>query len=258
MEEELLVDCVDGICTITINRPQRRNALSVAISNRLSMLWEHLDSDAQVKAIILTSADCGTFCAGMDLREAAELNTLGSDVLTRLRDPYQRAMRRCQKPIIAAMTGNFIAGGMMLALNADIRIGLAQTVGGISEAQIGRGAPWGVPLAWMLPQAVLSELILCGTPMPVEKLFNHGFINSVEPTPDDVRKKARALAERIKNNAPLSVRAGKRMIQAAMDLGCEAGFAEADRIYKEVYASADAIEGPRAFAEKRPPKWLGR
>lgn len=249
----------DGIATITINRPERRNALSAAAADRLHSLWERVDAEQGVRVVVLTSADCGTFCAGMDLKEAAEVKReRGIDILQALADPFYERMREVTKPIVAAMTGHFTAGGMMLCLNSDLRVGLAGTMGGITEAKLGRGSPWAVPLLWMLPQPVLMELTLTGDLMPIERLHQLGFVNDVMPTPDAVRDRALALARRIRDNAPLTVAAGKEAIVKAMDVGCRAAFAEAKRIYAKVYASEDAQEGPRAFTEKRPPVWKGR
>jgi enoyl-CoA hydratase/carnithine racemase len=256
-------DCVlygvtDGIATMTLNRPERRNALSVAAANRLRELWDQIDQDPGVRVAILTSADCGTFCAGMDLKEAAELKQRENvDILSRIRDPFCARMRELKKPVIAAMTGHFAAGGMMLTLGADIRIGLAGTQGGITEAKVGRGSPWAVPLLWMMPQPILMEMILTAGLVPIERLHQVGFVNYVEATPDAVRGRARTLAAAIRDNAPLSVTAGKASLFAGMDLGCAAGLDEAKRLHRVVYESRDAEEGPRAFAEKRAPRWLG-
>jgi enoyl-CoA hydratase/carnithine racemase len=195
----------------------------------------------------------------MDLKEAAQVRAQrGLDILEVLKDPYYERMRRLTKPIVAAMTGHFTAGGMVLALNADLRVGLAGTWGSIAEAKVGRGSPWAVPLLWMLPQPVLMEMTLTAEPVAIERLRDLGFINYVEPTPDAVRERARALALCIRDNAPLTVRAGKQSILRAMALGCDEGFREAKEIYRAVYASQDAQEGPRAFAEKRRPVWSGR
>lgn len=257
MDSELITERRGKVCVVTINRPHRRNALSVSVSNGLSALWKRIDGNPDVSAVVLTSADCGTFCAGMDLKEAAELNASGQDALGFFDDPYQSAMLACSKPIVAAMTGDFLAGGMMLALNADLRVGMAGTVGGITEVRMGRGSPWGVPLVWMLPHAILSEIVLCGGPLPVETFQEHGFVNAVEDTPEAVRARAFAYADLIATNAPLSVVAGKRMIRSGMNLGYEAALRAADDIYRPVYASRDAAEGPRAFAERRAPAWRG-
>jgi enoyl-CoA hydratase/carnithine racemase len=123
---------------------------------------------------------------------------------------------------------------------------------------MGRGSPWAVPLLWMLPQPVLMELVLTGETVPIEQLASYGFLNYLEDTPDTVRARALQLARKIVEGAPLSVKAAKASVLAAMDLGLENGLIEAGRLHEEVYASEDAIEGPKAFAEKRKPNWQGK
>jgi enoyl-CoA hydratase/carnithine racemase len=258
-DNDVLYRVEDGIATVTINRPAQRNALSVAVGNRLTWLWQEIDRDPDVRVAVLTSADCGTFCAGMDLKEAAAIAAEGrGDILSRFDDPFQERMRHVAKPIVAAITGHFMAGGMMLALNADIRVALAGITAGITEAKVGRGSPWAVPLLWMLPQPLLMEMTMTGDLIPIERLHAVGFINHLEPTPDAVRARAMKIAACIRDNAPLSVRAAKASLLRAMSVGCEDGLVQAKRIYEAVYGSEDAQEGPRAFAEKRPPIWRGR
>ena len=251
---------IDGhIATVSINRPERRNALSVEAANGLHAIWEQIDTDPKIRVAILTSAPCGTFCAGMDLKQAAQIRAeQGVDILSLINDPFHQRMREVKVPIIAAMTGHFAAGGFMLMLNSDIRIGLAGTTGGVTEVKRGRGSPWAVPVLWQLPQAFVMELLLMGDSYPVEKFQELGFVNYVEADTDAVLARARAMAEVIVANAPLSVAAAKVSTMRALSLGCDAGLAEAARIYEPVYASDDAQEGPRAFAEKRDPVWHGR
>jgi enoyl-CoA hydratase len=230
-----------NIATITIDRPQRKNALSVEAMNALTDAWERLETDA-----------------GLDLKQASEIRARdGVDILTLMRDPMQTAMRKVTKPIVAAMTGSMMAGGMLLALQCDLRVALSGTRAGITEVRMGRGTPWAVPLLWMLPQPLLLELVLTGETMPIERLAEFGFTNYLEGTPDAVRARARYLAEKIVEGAPLSVKAAKASILAGMDLGCAQGLIEASRLHVAAYASLDAIEGPRAFAEKRKPVWQG-
>lgn len=258
VQEPVLFSVEDGIAHIKLNRPERRNALSVATSNRLRELWDIVDEDKDVRVVVLDAAECGTFCAGMDLKEAAEIKQkTGEDILGLIKDPFLERMRLVQKPIIAALTGQFTAGGMMLALNSDLRVGVRGTTGGIAEARRGRGSPWAVPLAWMVSLPVAMEMILTGEPVTVERLYDLGFINHVEPTVDAARNKAFGLARLIAGNAPLSVYAGKKSLMRAIDLGCERGLVEAKDIHKVVYESNDAQEGPRAFLEKRKPQWTG-
>jgi enoyl-CoA hydratase/carnithine racemase len=249
----------DGVATITIDRPERKNALSVEAMNGLTDAWARVEADSQARVVILTSADCGVFSAGLDLKQAAEIRARdGVDILTLMRDPMQTAMRTVSKPIIAAMTGSLMAGGMLLALKSDLRVGLRGTRAGITEVKMGRGTPWAVPLLWMLPQPLLMELVLTGETMPIERLAENGFVNYLEDTPEAVRERALQLARKIVEGAPLSVKAAKATVLAAMDLGCEKGLTEAYRLHAETYASLDAIEGPKAFAERRKPVWQGK
>lgn len=256
---ELLYSVDSGIATVTLNRPQRRNALTPSLTRLLRDAWQAIESDPAVRVAILTATPCGAFCAGMDLREAARLSAeTGKDILSLLTDPFNSTMRSMRKPVIAAMNGHFAAGGMALALSCDLRVGLAGSRGGITEVKVGRGSPWAVPLLWMMPQPLLMETVLTGDMLPVERLHQVGFINYIETTAEAVLERAQELAQRIASAAPLSVQAAKQSLNEAMSLGCDAGIHNANEIYKSVYASEDAIEGPRAFAEKRAPQWRGR
>jgi enoyl-CoA hydratase len=249
----------NGIVTITIDRPERKNALSIEAMNALTDAWERAEKDTQARVVILTSTDCGVFSAGLDLKQASEVRARdGVDILTLMRDPLQTAMRKVSKPIIAAMTGSLMAGGMLLAIKSDLRIGLRGTRAGITEVKMGRGSPWAVPLLWMLPQSLVMELVITGETMPIERLAEHGFVNYLEDTPDAVRARALQLARGIVEGAPLSVSAAKASLLAAMDLGCAEGLLEANRLHVQAYASEDAIEGPKAFSEKRKPVWQGK
>lgn len=255
----LIYTVEDGIATVKINRPEQRNAMSIEVANGLHDLWAQIDDTPDVRVVIFTSADCGTFCAGMDLKETSRIKSeTGKDILSFMKDPFQHRMRRVRVPIVAAMTGHLIAGGMMFSLNCDLRVGLAGSKVGITESRIGRGSPWGMPLLWMIPQPLFMEMVLTAELYPIERFQELGFINYLEPTPDAVRARALELARKIRDNAPLSVAAGKQSILAAMSVGCENGLELAWQLYRPAYASEDAQEGPRAFAEKRPPQWKGR
>ena len=123
----------DGIATVMIDRPERKNALSWQAMEGLTDAWERAERDPAVRVIVLTSADCGVFCAGMDLKQAAEVRTNeGVDLISKARDPMQNNMRSITKPILAAMTGSLMAGGMMLTLNCDLRVGLRGARAGIT------------------------------------------------------------------------------------------------------------------------------
>jgi enoyl-CoA hydratase len=249
----------EGIATVTLDRPAQRNALSIEAMNGLHEMWEQIDQNPDVRVVILTSSDCGTFCAGLDLKQTAAIKQqTGKDILSFMKDPFHFRMRRVKVPIIAAMTGHLMAGGMLMSLNCDLRVGLSGSRVGITESKIGRGSPWAMPLLWMLPQPILMELVLTAELMPIERLRELGFVNYLEASPDAVRERALTLARQIRSNAPLSLEAGKRSILTAMSVGCDAGLEMAWHIYRRTYESDDAQEGARAFAEKRPPRWTGR
>lgn len=245
------------VARITLDRPHRRNAIDVTMANALTAIWRRLDEDEEILAAVVDAADCGVFCAGMDLKDMAAIRAEGDDPLNRMEDPFQERMRAVSKPIVCALVGRFTGAGVLIAMGADIRVGLAGTSAAISEVRFGRGTSWAVPLLWMLPQPILSEMMLTGDPYPVEQLARQGFVNHLETSVAAVRARSMQLARRIAENAPLSLRAAKASLAAGMDLGCAAGLARAAELHRPVYASGDAGEGARAFAEKRAPRWAG-
>ena len=199
---EILYEVRDGIALITLNRPAQRNALSIAASERLYDLWGEIDQDKTVKAAVITASECGVFCAGMDLKDAARVQREhGTDILQTLRDPFFERMRNVAKPLIAALNGHFTAGGMVLAANCDLRVGKAGSHAGIAEARVGRGSPWAVPMLWQMPQAILMEMVLTGAMQPTERLHEIGFLNYLEPDSAAVLARAIELNPRLRIQA---------------------------------------------------------
>ncbi|HDY83204.1 MAG: enoyl-CoA hydratase/isomerase family protein [Gammaproteobacteria bacterium] len=260
MSEDLVLYEVENyIATITLNRPHRRNALAVESFDRLNQIFKEIDQNPDVRVAIITGSDCGTFCAGMDLKQAAEIREKeGVDVLSKIGDPSFASMRDIRTPLIAAINGHAPAGGMMLSLNCDLRVAVESATLAITEVHRGRGSPWAMPLFWQMPQSLVTELTLVGDPMPIKRFYDIGYINYLEPTVEKMMERARALAGRIASAAPLSVEAAKLSAMAAMDLTTGHALKEASRLHEKAYQSEDAIEGPRAFAEKRAPVWKGR
>lgn len=244
----------DGpVVTITINRPERRNALSREVREGLRDAWQRFEQDPTGKVAILTGAGDRAFCAGMDLKEAKETTlripprgfvpTLGDDI-------------RLTKPTIAAVNGAAIAGGWLLAQMCDLCVAAEEATFAITEVKVGRGTPWAAPLIHMLPQRICMEVLLTGDAMSATRLHELGYVNRVVAR-EHLVSEAHTLATRIALNAPLTVRACRDLVYASTEMGRSDALQAANRLFEPVYLSEDAQEGPAAFVQKRSPNWKG-
>jgi enoyl-CoA hydratase/carnithine racemase len=252
--DSVLFERSDGIARLTINRPEARNALNQAVRDGLFAGLREFIGDDDSQVLILTGAGDKAFCAGADLKEMADtgLRVPPPDWL-----PYLGRNLHTDKPIIAAVNGVAYAGGFFLAQQCDLVIAADTARFAITEARWSRGAPWAAPLPWLIPPRVAMELLLTADPIDAERAHQIGLVNRVVPAAD-LLAEAEAMAQRIMENAPLSVRASKAMVYAAAERGWSDAIDEGGRLFEPVYLSEDAQEGPRAFQEKRPPQWKGR
>jgi enoyl-CoA hydratase/carnithine racemase len=239
---------------VTIDRPEVRNALDRSVREGLFAAVRRFDADPDAAVLVLTGAGDVAFSAGGDLKEMAAdaLAVPPPDFLPQLQRNLSTA-----KPVIAAVNGLAYAGGFLLVQNCDLVVAAEHARFAITEVTVGRGAPWAAPLPSLLPPKVALQLLLTGDPISAERAFQLGLVNVVVPG-DRLQAEVQALGERIARNAPLSVRAAKEMVYATRELPLHEAYAEAERLFAPVYASADAQEGPRAFRDKRPPRWTGR
>jgi enoyl-CoA hydratase/carnithine racemase len=244
----------NGVAWLTINRPEARNALSKAVRAGLWDGYRRFNADETARVLVLTGAGDKAFCAGGDLKEMAE-ETLQIPPPDFLPQPGRNI--EVAKPTVAAVNGVAYAGGFLLAQNCDLCVAADTASFAITEVKVGRGAPWAVPLPWLVPGRVAMEILLTGDPVGAARAFELGLVNQVVPA-DKLRSAAQALAERIAANAPLSVLAAKRTVRLAAEHPLSDAFAAAEEIWAPVYLSADAQEGPAAFRERRRPQWKGR
>ena len=212
------------------------------------------DADAAAKVLVLTGAGDVAFSSGGDLKEMAEnaLQVPPPDFLPRLGYNIHTV-----KPVIAAVTGIAYGGGFLLAQMCDLCIASENAMFAITEARWGRGAPWAAPLPWLIPPRIALELLLTADPISAARAHEVGLVNRVVPLAE-LRAATAAMAQRIADNAPLSVRAGKAMVYEAAETGLRDALTAGDRHFEPAYTSHDAQEGPRAFREKRKPNWQGR
>lgn len=252
--DEVLFEVQDGVALVTINRPEARNALNRAAREGLFDAFRAAEADPDCRVVIVTGAGDKSFCAGADLKElAAEGITVpGKDFTPRLRKNVD-----INKPVIAAVNGPAYAGGFLLAQMCDLCIAADTASFAISEAKWGRGAPWAAPLSAMLPQRVMMELLITAEPLSAQRMYELGLVNRITSR-DNLLTEARAMAQSIARNAPLTVAGHLTLTYMCADMGATAAEDAADEFFKWIYASEDAQEGPRAFREKRTPEWQGR
>ena len=252
--DSVLFKVADGVAWVTINRPEARNAINQAVSEGLSEAWDRVESDDDIAVAVLTGAGEVAFSAGADLKEMAARaeRELPSHLLG-----GRLANGEVSKPVIAAVNGVAYAGGFNLVMQCDLCVAADHARFGILEAKVGRGSPWANQLGWLIPPRAAIELLCTAEPISALRAYELGLVNRVVPAAQ-LRSATAELTTAITANAPLTVRAGKAMVRATAGLSPAEAAAVADGIYEPVYASEDAQEGPRAFAEKRPPRWQGR
>jgi enoyl-CoA hydratase len=248
----VLVEQRDRILLITINRPQAKNAVNAAVSQGLADAMDRLDDDAGLSVGILTGAG-GSFSAGMDLKAFAR----GENVVVEGRG-MGFTERPPVKPLIAAVEGYGLAGGMELALACDLIVASKDGAFGIPEVKRGLVAGGGglLRLPQRIPYAVAMELALTGDHLPAVRAHELGLVN-VLAEPGEVLDAAIALAEKITANGPLAVAATKKIVVQARDWSSAEMWRKQMEIFLPVFASNDAKEGAIAFAEKRAPRWTG-
>ncbi|MFD1540967.1 crotonase/enoyl-CoA hydratase family protein [Nonomuraea guangzhouensis] len=260
-EPAALVERRDHIMLITLNRPEVRNAVNAALTRAVGEALDEADADASVRAVVLTGAGDKAFCAGADLKEVArgEFSTEGFKPHWGFAGCVTHPIA---KPVIAAVNGFALGGGTEIALWADLVVASETAAFGLPEVKRGiiAGAGGAFRLAAQLPTKAALEILLTGEPVSAADALRLGLINRVV-APDQVVPAALALAETISANAPLSVQASKRIARGISDGTIPSERAAWERTAAEgaaIMRSADAKEGPRAFAEKRAPVWEGR
>ena len=254
MTDIVEVERHDAVLVIAINRPDRRNAVTAAVSVAIADALDRLDSDAGLSVGILTGRG-GTFCAGMDLKaflagERPELEGRGFGGLTE--SPPQ-------KPLIAAVEGFALAGGCELALACDLIVAADDANFGLPEVTRGLVAGSGglVRLPQRIPRAIALEFALTGDRLDAKTAFDRGLVNRLTP-PGGALDGALALAARIVRNGPLAVRMTKRIVNESAAWPQQEIWERQRPLVESVLESEDAREGAAAFTEKREPVWSGR
>ena len=251
----MLYEKRDHIAIVTINRPEAMNAFTAEMLRAMDAAFADFNADPDLWVAILTAAGGKSFSSGMDLKEAIPAMAGGDEL--GYEDHTKRPFSDVFKPIIAAVNGYCIAGGLEFLQGTDLRVAAEHATFGLGEVRWGIIPTGGshIRLPRQIPWAVAMELLLTGRPIDARRAYDIGLVNQVVPA-SELMPAALKLAEVICKNGPLAVRTAKEI--AVRSLGLESGFVLEKALGARVFGSDDAKEGPRAFAEKRPPRFTGR
>ncbi|MEQ1499290.1 MAG: crotonase/enoyl-CoA hydratase family protein [Novosphingobium sp.] len=252
-ENAVLTEVEDGVLIVTMNRPEAKNAMNKAQAEGINAAMDRLESDPDLRCAILTGAG-GTFCSGMDLKgflrgERPSIEGRGFGGLTEWTP---------SKPVIAAVDGYALAGGMELAMSCDLIVANAASKFGIPEAKRGLAAAAGglIKLPRQIPPRIAMELALTGDFISAARAYELGFINRVVDGPS--LDAAKDLAKAVAANGPLALIASKAVIRQSHTWSDAEMWAKQGALVGGVFVSEDAREGSLAFAEKRQPNWKGK
>jgi enoyl-CoA hydratase len=253
-EPAVLTEVADGVMIITINRPQKKNAVNKDVAMGIAAALDALDADDNTHVVILTGAG-GTFCSGMDLEAFVQ----GETPYVEGRGFAGMVQRSTDKPLIAAVEGYALAGGCELAITCDLIVAADNSKFGIPEVKRGLAAAAGglVRLPRQISSRVAMEMALTGDFVDADRALSLGLINQIAPAGEALAQ-AKALAAKIAENGPLAVKRSKQVIKESIDWSQDDMFDKQQVIVNPVFSSEDAIEGATAFKEKRKPNWKGR
>jgi len=248
-----------GIATITINRPERLNAMDAAHYDALSAAWQRVRDDPAIRVAIVTGAGEKSFTTGADLKSFIPAPPgLDALMLTQQGQLLNRGLE-IWKPVVAAVNGYCLGGGMTLLLATDIRVASEHATFGLSEVKRGVFPANGGTqrVAQQLPHAIAMEMLLIGDPFDAATALRWGLLNRVVPH-DALMATARGYAERLAANAPLAVQAAKELALRSRDADLATGLRMEQLFLRLLQDSADVQEGTTAFREKRAPRFQGR
>jgi len=259
MADELLYEKAGRVAWLTLNRPERLNALDRALREAIVAAALDASTDPSVWAVVLRGTGGKAFCAGVDLKEMGADDAAGSRLVSPALEPVRNvyeAVLEIPKPTVAVIGGYALGGGFELAMACDLRVASEQAVFGMPESTIGMGANFGsVLLPRLIPRALAMELLYFGRRVPAGELARYGLLNHVWPA-GELDQRAAAWVSELVTRAPLTLQRYKQMTLKGWEmpvpahLRLDAG--------PNPYTSQDRIEGTSAFREKRTPDWQAR
>jgi enoyl-CoA hydratase len=248
-----------ALLVVTLERPEKRNALTGAMLERLRDLFSSLSGRAGLRAVVLTGSGGEAFCAGTDIAELASLDEAGAREASRRGQEACDAVELCGVPVIAAVNGLAAGGGCELALACHLRVAARHAAFSLPEARLGVLPAYGGTqrLARSVGHGRALAAMLAGDVMTAEEAHRLGLVNRVAE-PDRLMAEAESLAAAVSTHAPLAVRACLEAVTRGARLPLEEGLALEAELFAKLFATEDVREGTRAFLEKRAPVFKGK
>jgi enoyl-CoA hydratase/carnithine racemase len=249
----------DGVATVTLNRPEVHNAQNDTLRREMYAVFSALATDDDVKVVVVTGAGDKAFSAGADIREFVEPSSPTQQREQRRRIEYRAMMDRCTQPIIAAINGFALGGGLELALACDIRIAAENATLGLTEINLaiipGGGGTQRLPR--LIGRGKALEMILTGARIPASEALRIGLVERVVPA-GQALSAATGLAREIAGKAPIALRYAKEAVVKGVGMSLEDGLRLEGDLSTLLRTTEDRVEGAKAFLEKRKPRWTGR
>jgi len=257
--ENILYEKSEGIATITINRPNVLNALNMQALQEISSCMDDAEEDETVKVIVITGAGDRSFCTGLDLKAIKGLTPLNAMNQDLLGQKLTKKIEELRKPVIAAINGYALGGGLELAMSCDLRIASENARLGQTELNVGLIPGWGGTqrLPRLVGRGIAQELIFTGKMIDATTAKQLGLLSAVVP-PDKLKSAVKELAAELMTKSPVGIQLVKRLINSSLEIDLTRGLVQEAQAYGVLVSTEDFNEGVAAFIEKRKPKFKGR
>jgi enoyl-CoA hydratase len=257
--ENLLVEEQDGIITLTINRPKALNALNKQAVQEISARLDEAEEDDAVKVIVITGAGDKGFCVGLDLKAVKGISAVNGMNLSLLGQKLTKKIEELKKPVIAAINGYALGGGLELAMSCDLRIASENARLGQTELNVGLIPGWGGTqrLPRLVGRGTAKELILTGKMIDAKTAQPLGLLNKVVP-PDKLKSAVKELANELMTKPPVGLQLAKQLVNSSIETDLTKGLVQEAQAFGVLASTEDFDEGIAAFTEKRKPKFKGR
>jgi enoyl-CoA hydratase len=257
--ENTLYEKEDGVATITINRPKALNALNKQAVREISSRLDEAEEDETVKVIVITGAGDKGFCVGLDLKSVRGISAVDGMNLSLLGQKLTKKIEELRKPVIAAINGYALGGGLEMALSCDLRIASENARMGQTELNVGLIPGWGGTqrLPRLVGRAMAKELIFTGKMIDAKTAKQLGLLNEVVP-PDELKSAVKKFAAELITKPPVGLQLAKQLINSSIETDLTKGLIQEAQAFGVLASTEDFDEGVAAFIEKRKPKFKGK